>query len=179
MRYNKMARLVGALAAAVLVAACSTGANNPTSAPTLVPADPTAAPSVVPAAPGGMFTGAVHCRAVDAPSGVETGADYFTCYQAATDPRMAGTVDLAVWINDIPETADAPAFAAWGESTITNDQGSWICKEAGMGVYNNGVFVRDLACIGKGENIGLSAWLHAVTQDSAMNWGFIGWIAKT
>jgi hypothetical protein len=186
MRYNKMARLVIGLAAAVLVAACSSGADDPTAAPTVAPAPATTAPSVAPAAssvtraaPDGLFTGRVHCRGIDTPSGGDPDALYYTCYQVATDPRMAGTIDLVVWLSDNADTPSGPSFTAWGSSTLTNDEGSWVCKEAGMGVWENITYSRDLACVGKGEYVGLSAWLHEVTSNAASDWGFLGWIAKT
>ena len=178
MRYSKMARLVGALAAAVLVAACSSGGSDPTGVPTVSPAPATEAPSVAPAAPKGLFTGRVHCRAVETPSDGDPDAQYLTCYQVATDPRMAGTVDEQLSLSN----AEAgQAFAAWGSSTITNDRGSWVCNEAGMGVaeQTDAVYTRDLSCVGKGENIGLSAWMHAVSSIAPTDWAFIGWIDKT
>jgi hypothetical protein len=185
MRYNKLARLVGGVAAVLLVAACSSGADNPTVAPTVAPAPATdapsvapAAPSVVPAAPEGTFTGRVHCRNVETPSDGDPDALYFTCNQVATDPRMAGTVELQ-WSLSSAETGQP--FVAWGPSTVTNDQGSWVCNEAGMGVaeQTDPVYTRDVACVGKGENIGLSAWMHAISSIAPTDWAFIGWIAKT
>jgi hypothetical protein len=174
MQYGRLAKLIGALAAAVLVAACSSGANSPTSVPTLAPAAETAAP-VAPATPEGMFTGSAFCPVTTTPSGGDPDAMYHRCTQVATDPRMAGTVDLGpISVSDYSELE--PAFTSWGPSVITNDRGSWTCQEAGRGSVANGVYARDLACTGKGEYIGLSAWLHAVTGDGAMNWSFIGWI---
>jgi hypothetical protein len=162
----------------VLVAACSSGADNPTAAPTVASAPATTAPSVAPAAPDGLFTGRVHCRLVETPGGGDPDAQYHTCYQAATDPRMAGTVDLQVLMSN----AEAgQAFIAWGPSTITNDQGSWVCNEAGMGIADqtDAVYTRDVACVGKGGNIGLSAWMHALSSTAPMDWAFIGWIDRT
>lgn len=178
MQYRKMASLVIGLAAAMLIAACSAGADDPTSAPTVAPAAETAAPDVAPAAPEGMFTGKVHCRVIATPSGGNPDAMYHACDQVATDPRMVGTVDLGpIVVSDYSELE--PAFTAYGPSVITNDRGSWVCQEASMGISTNGVYTRDLVCFGKGEYVGLSAWLHSVTGDATVNWGFMGWIDKT
>lgn len=183
MGYNKLTRLVGGLAAVVLVAACSSGADNSTSAPTAASAPATTAPSAAPAAPRevsvapeGLFTGRVHCLGIGRPSDGDIGALYYTCDQVATDARMAGTIKMTVWLTD---NANETAFTAWASSTLTNDQGSWICTEAGFGAYANKTYARDLACVGKGEFVGLSAWLHEVSGNAGVSWGVIGWIAKT
>ena len=128
---------VGLMVALTLLAACSSSAS-----PTVVPTATVA------------YTGIMVCTG--SPAAVH-------CTMTASDPRAAGTEDLAL------STADLTGGAglAWSASTFTHTSagGTWSCENIGT-VGPNGMNAYDGVCVGQGGFDKLILTVHAVTTGS-------------
>lgn len=167
---QRTAGLGATLLLASMLAACSSA--GATQAPALA-----ATPSSSPAATIGLFTGFGRC-ADDASVSADRrldGSVYTLCERSATDPRLAGSLHLVGRVDTSQRVATISS-----SGTLTNDGGTWTCKELIMGYQDeNAVGSFENVCIGSGGYAGLTAYIHGTTKDQASTWGFVGWVDKT
>ena len=90
------------------------------------------------------------------------------------DPRLSGTMHLVSYAGGTEE-----ATAIWAEGTLENAEGSWGCKQFGVGSMENQVGGLDEVCVGRGAYAGLTAYLHLVTADLLSTFGLLAWIEGT
>ncbi len=169
MRRHTILGLAMTVLLAAMVVACAGAGSSSTSAPSTAVQVPV---------PSSVFTGRDLCRGVQAPPNSDPDtfdATYAVCDRTASDPRLSGTINL---VSYGPEATDPDVGFMWGSGTLTNDNGSWDCKEVLMGSMENGVGWRHMVCVGLGDYVGQIAYLQMTTNDTATSWGFIGWIAK-
>jgi hypothetical protein len=176
MRYSRMIAATGALLVCGLLAACS-GVGASSAAPSATsPAAPATADGL------GIFTAFDRCQDdPEPPADADPDAGYVLCRRAASDPRMTGDYRVVSYgpAEDPLDTTDPPLATLWGSGTVTNADGSWDCKELLQGTMENGVGWRDQICVGLGDYVGLTAYMHGITGDIAMTVGMLGWIEKS
>lgn len=168
MKRKWIAGLGASLVAAALVAGCTGGTGGGTTA---APAATGGAAVPTPA----VFTGTGECR--DDPSPpvtVAEDANYVACERTMADPRLSGTMHL---ISHTGGTEEATAI--WSEGTLENDEGSWSCKQFGVGSQEVDTGPLDEVCFGRGAYAGLTAYLHLVTADNLTTFGVLAWIEGT
>jgi hypothetical protein len=157
------------LVAAALVAGCTGGAG---AAGTATPAATEATAVPTPA----VFTGTQECRDDPTPPVTAPGGDvgYGLCERTMADPRLSGTMHLISYVGG---TDDATAL--WAEGTLENAEGSWGCKQFGVGSRKNQVGGLDEVCVGRGAYAGLTAYVRLVTADQLSTFGLLAWIEGT
>jgi hypothetical protein len=173
MRYSRMIAATGALLACGLLAACS-GVGASSAAPS--DAAPASADEL------GVFTAFDRCQDDPAPpADADPDAIYALCVRTASDPRMTGDYRITSYAPpaDPLDPTDPPLATLWGSGTVSNSGGSWDCKELLQGTMENGVGWRDQICVGLGDYVGLTAYMHGITGDIAGTVGMLGWIEKS
>jgi len=168
MKRKWIAGLGASLVAAALVAGCSGGtAGGSTAAPAAT--DGPAAPTP------GIFTGTAACCDDPAPPvTVAEDVNYVVCERTMADARLSGTMHLVSYTGG---TEEAPAI--WSDGTLENDEGSWSCKQFGVGSLNVQTGPLDEVCVGRGAYVGLTAYLHSITADNLATSGILAWIEGT
>lgn len=165
MKRKWIAGLGASLVAAALVAGCSGGSGaGGTAAPAATDGMGVATPAI--------FTGTAACR--DDPSPpvtVAEDANYVVCERTMADPRLSGALHLVSYTGGTEE-----ATAIWSEGTMENDEGSWDCRQFGVGSQEVNTGPLDEVCVGRGDYAGLTAYLHSVTADNATTFGILAWI---
>jgi hypothetical protein len=161
-----MAGLGLSLLFACMLAACA-AAGAPTTDPVATPVPPGAL---------GLFTGFQRCREdTTVPSAsADPDVSYTVCDETASDPRLVGALKLqgTGTTNDEMGTISATG-------TLANDGGEWRCTELIVGSMKNATGGLDEVCVGAGGYVGLTAYIHGVTQDTAGTFGLFGWIDVT
>lgn len=185
MKVNGSARLTAGLALTMMLTACSSAGAGATTAPAAAPATAPAAATEVPApvtlnspdAPG-LFTGSDRCRQMTAPepsASPDPNALYLACGRTVSDLRMSG-----VSVGELRSILQDPAMATLsGSETLTNDGGTWSCEVLAVWESDTWAGWRDQVCVGHGDYIGLSAYVHAIGNDAITSYGVLGWIEKT
>ena len=120
------------------------------------------------------FTGTMECEwehtGTEHVDGVEQYAEHFDCAWEATDPRVAGTEELAI----VTYGSHGAAFPWSAVGTLTNDEGSW--RGSGQGLADRTMFNHgEMAYVGEGAYEGLTMHYYVAGPNSEMT--FAGWIA--
>lgn len=186
MKANGAAGLATGILLAMLLAACSGGgaeATTTSAAAAATPVKPTVAVAATePDAPG-LFTGSDRCRQTTAPepsASPDPDTLYLACERTASDPRMSGSSVGELRGVSSNSTQDDPAlYSLYGTETLTNDGGSWDCEVLAVWESDTWTGWRDQVCVGHGDYIGLSAYVHAIGNDAITSYGVLGWIEKT
>lgn len=167
MKRKWIAGLGAGLVAAALAAGCTGGAGaGGTAAP-----EPTEAAEAAPA----IITGTATCGDDPSPPVTVTeDANYVFCERTMADPRLSGTMHLVSHTGGTEETT-----AIWSEGTLENEEGSWSCKQFGVGSQEVQTGTLDEVCVGRGAYAGLTAYLHLVTADNATTFGILAWVEGT
>ena len=165
MRRSGFAGLGTCLALAMLLAACGTASGGAT-------AVPSAAPTPEPTAPLGLFTGHDACTDPDPVDTNDTGA--VVCDRVVSDPRLTGTLTGA---RATGQGTDPDVFMEWRTLVLSNDGGAWTCKQTMMGVGGFAGWA-DQVCTGTLGYAGLTAYVHAISGNSASDFGVLGWIEE-
>lgn len=155
-------------AVAVALAACSGSSAGGTPTPTASPATAAGVAS--------LFTASEDCH--DVPTASPDPVTEVTpseCVRTASDARLSGTARGSVSTSG----TDPVVTAMYGAMTYTNNGGTWRCEFLALGTLKNGVGGRDEVCVGGGGYAGLTAYVHAISGDTASTWGGIGFIEST
>lgn len=168
MKRKWIAGLGAGLVAAALAAGCTGGAGaGGTAAP-----EPTEAAEAAPA----IITGTATCGDDPSPPVTAPGGNvgYGLCERTMADPRLSGTMHLVSYAGGTEE-----ATAVWAEGILENAEGSWSCKQFGVGSQEVQTGTLDEVCVGRGAYAGLTAYLHLVTADNATTFGILAWVEGT
>ena len=165
MKRERIVRLAASLVVAALAAGCASGAAS-TAAPASA-RTPVAAPE--------LATGVETCAEDPAPpADADAEKNYIVCERTMSDPRLSGTRHSTYDV----DTSNPKVGVIWSEGTLTNEGGEWSCKELILG-SENGVGARDEVCVGLGDYLGLTAYTHGTTPNTAADFGLIAWIEGT
>lgn len=165
---HRIIAAVAALAACVLLAACS-GSSGSTPSP-----DPSASPSAEPTT--SIVTGIVTCGADPADTDGEDDLVMAQCEWATSDPRLNGTQHVVVLG---PDDLPPGLHTSWSqEAPLTTADGAWDCKQFTLGSFDIGTGLIDEVCRGTGPYAGLVAYLHGTSDDALSTYGITGWISE-